>query len=182
VEWWKAVDAFAQLSKQDAKVLVKSAIGLGTQGDEDLSVMVDMLAVLGLLFSDGFVRSMKNSRCSLVEVFLGNVALDGDINAVVLADVVWGWSPYVVALFGCAVALAGSSADRRDWTFNLDGDASALVAFLNDCLDGLMALEERLVLLTVEEMVAMAEFVLLSKWVGAGATDFLNSGETQNRL
>jgi len=80
-------------------VFVESAIGLGTQGDEDLSVMFDMLAILGLLFGDGFMSSMKNCRCSLVEVFLCNVTLDGDINAVVLADVVRGWSPYVVALF-----------------------------------------------------------------------------------
>ena len=44
-------------------------------------------------------------------------------------------------------------------------DASAVVAFLDDCLDSFVALEEGQVVLAIEEVIAVTGLVLLTEWV-----------------
>ena len=93
-------------------MFVKSTIALSTQRYEDLSVVLDILAVFALLSGDGSMSALKDSCCCFLKVFLGNMTGDCDVNAVVLADVVRCRAPYVIASFSCVVAFALRSANR----------------------------------------------------------------------
>jgi len=74
-------------------MFMKGTVTLSAERYKNLSVVLNIGTILTGFVSDCFVCMMQDCFDCLLNVFLSNMTYNCDVDAVVLADIVWCWGP-----------------------------------------------------------------------------------------